>query len=589
MKKNFLLFLVFTILVSNQINSQRIDIDKLKFKVVYTDLPARKISPNIQFYTVSLNNSNSVKGYYADHEILNLVNIEGYKRQLENPEAFKIKINIGDFMINKNEITSTTTESKSKDGTVTKTTTYKVSIQYSLSGNYSVADAKGNIMIESSRAGSNYTQSYLSDEFRDYTAASNFSRDNSVSLKTRFIKEEVNKIINDVNYNVTDLYGYGKGVSYQHVWTTDSKRHPENEAFQQMTKDLVANLSLLTYTTMPEDIREKVKPIVAYFEKIAELPNDEKANQKLVFAANYNLASLSYWLDKPKLTKKYGEKIIANDYDKKDGETWIESADKLIKKFELADTNSRHFTREIPGENYVFQSQNNAVVAQQAIAAPQEVVIVRKANPSIIVNKDDSEMEGFIINWSNSDPWDIQRSVKFVAGDKYNEGKYDKKDVQKFDPKEIKAFTYDKKVYIPIYYSDMESGAISLASKWYFAEVAINGKAVKLLNYYDSPPGLSIGSLGEIERQKAALAKKGPALLLLEEGEEKAKNLTTISLEKITEKNPEVMKKYLAGEYSKDKKPVDTKRGLLEKLSARSDMNPNIEYMRIINDLNGNK
>jgi hypothetical protein len=214
---------------------------------------------------------------------------------------------------------------------------------------------------------------------------------------------------------------------------------------------------------------------------------------------------------------------------------------------------------------------------------------VRKATPSIIVNKDDSELEGYIINYSNSDPWEIQRSVRFVSAADYNDGKYEKKAIQKFDPKEIKAFTYEKKVFIPIYYSDMESGAISLSSKWYFAEVLINGKIVKLLNFYDSPPSLQVGSLGEMERQKAALLKKGPGIILLEEGEEKAKNLTTMALEKIIEKNPELLKKYQSGEYSKDKKPVDMKRGLIEKLTARTELNENIDFMNLFNVLNGIK
>jgi hypothetical protein len=583
--KKTILSLATLILLNINLFSQKVDIDKVKFSVAYTDLPVRKVNTDLQYFTVNVMNSNSVKFFISSEEISNRVHIQGYKRQLEHPEAFKINIEIGEFMIHKNEITSNTTESKSKDGTVTKKTTYQLSIIHSLGGSYSVKDATGNPMIDRSNAGRNSQQTYTSSEFDTYTAASNYARDNSVALKTNFIKDGINQIIRDVNYYTTNLYGYSKENDNDHVWILDSKKRPEYESFQQATKDLVDIFKTITLTEIPENTSEKVKPIVEYFEKIAALPNEEKADRKLVYAANYNLATLSYWLDKPTLTKKYGEAIIANDYDKRDGEDFIKKAENLLKKFEISTIKSRHFVREIPGEEYTYQSQANTIAKTTAA----ETVIIKKATPSIIVNKDDSELEGYIINYSNSDPWEIQKSVRFVAAADYNEGKYDKKVVQKFDPKEIKAFTYDKKVYIPIYYSSMESGSVSLGSKWYFAEVLVKGKIVKLLSFYDSPAGFQVGSLGEMERQKAELLKKGPGIILLEEGEEKARNLTTMGLEKIIEKNTELFKMYIAGEYSKDKKPVDMKRGLIEKLSARTELDDNIDFMRLFNDLNGIK
>jgi hypothetical protein len=297
--KKILLSLIALILLNINLFSQRVDIDKVKFNVAYTDLPVRKVNPDLQYYTVNVVNSNSVKYYITTEEISNRVNIQGYKRLLEHPEAFKINIEIGEFIIHKNEITTNTIESKSKDGTVTKKTTYKLSILHSLGGSYSVKDANGNAMIDRSSAGRNSQQTYTSSEFDSYTAASNFSRDNSIALKTGFIKEGIDQIIRDVNYFTTNLYGYSQEVSYDHVWILDSKKHPEFESFQQATKDLVANIKTLTHTQIPVDVREKVKPIVEYFEKIAALPNEEKGDKKLVFAANYNLATLSYWLDKP--------------------------------------------------------------------------------------------------------------------------------------------------------------------------------------------------------------------------------------------------------------------------------------------------
>ena len=61
------------------------------------------------------------------------------------------------------------------------------------------------------------------------------------------------------------------------------------------------------------------------------------------YAAYYALGKISYWLDEPDKTIKYGELLIANKFDEKDGKELIQWANDLKKELAKNNLTTRYF------------------------------------------------------------------------------------------------------------------------------------------------------------------------------------------------------------------------------------------------------
>ena len=96
-------------------------------------------------------------------------------------------------------------------------------------------------------------------------------------------------------------------------------------------------------TESTTQLDQSLQPLLDYFESLkAKYPGDEKADKKMRYSAYYSLASLYYYLNQPDKVIREANGLIKNDYDKKDGERWIEKAGSLQKVFAKHHLSERH-------------------------------------------------------------------------------------------------------------------------------------------------------------------------------------------------------------------------------------------------------
>ena len=91
-------------------------------------------------------------------------------------------------------------------------------------------------------------------------------------------------------------------------------------------------------------VREQLKPVINYFEKIkTEYDGTSKHDRKIRYASYFNLAVLYYYLDDPQSMMKEANGLVLNDFDARDGKNLEETASWLKNLFQESNIYTRHF------------------------------------------------------------------------------------------------------------------------------------------------------------------------------------------------------------------------------------------------------
>jgi hypothetical protein len=143
---------------------------------------------------------------------------------------------------------------------------------------------------------------------------------------------------------ITDNFGFSEATVNDFMWIIDSKKHPEytahRKAFQQMN-EVLFNMNA---NTPIEGVREQLKQVIDYFEKIKRnYPSSRKHDRKIRYASYFNLAVLYYYLDDPQSMMKEANGLVLNDFDAKDGRGFEQTATWLKNLFQQTNIYTRHF------------------------------------------------------------------------------------------------------------------------------------------------------------------------------------------------------------------------------------------------------
>jgi hypothetical protein len=585
MKNKRIIVSIFLTIATISSFAQKVDIDKEKYSVKRTYLPTQPVSNDIYFYQVDVSLPVSVSKYIKPEQVASNFNIEGFKQAQGQPNSIKITYNTNDFYISRNEITSRTEDIKDKDGKVTgKRTLYKNKVSYTFGSNYGVKAPDGSDIIKMTNYNNQDVKVYESNEFSTSKEAANSWNDNADAQKSKLINDFINNNVDGISRYLRNQFGYTKQTISSYLWTLDSKKHAENEKFQAMTKLVIEKLKSLTYEKRPEDLEASLKPAIDYFVTISKGDMSDKNNKKLVYAAVYNLSEIYYYLDEPVQSKIYAERLINDDLDKRDGKEAVKNADDLLEKFKINKTASTHFERVFPE---IDQSLVPVVASSSASTMAAEAPKTPRFLEGMVITLDDKEIEGVFINEFEKSPWEVQDGIRFIPMTLFNDGKYDKKSLTKYSPKELKGLAIAGKLFVPVLFSDISKLAngspLGATTKKYFLEVQKDGK-YKLLKYYESPANLTAFSGGNSTGPK--VENLGTMDLILVPGEDKAKKVTTSYLEELITPNASLFADYQKGKYSKDGKAINVKRGMLDRMAAKTDLDENIDLNAIIDVLN---
>ena len=188
-------------------------------------------------------------------------------------------------------------------------------------------------------------QTHKGSEYNSYSKASNYYKNNSSNLKDKFQREFVSGSIRQINRTLNQRYGYEPYVANELFWILDSKKNSDYDGHQKALADIKTMLGKISHDAPLDVLHKELDPIVAYFESV--VPNytelKKKKHRKMRYASYYNIGQLYYHFDMPDKALEYANKVIENDYDKKDGKRLIKDVEALKKAFEVNKVTTRHF------------------------------------------------------------------------------------------------------------------------------------------------------------------------------------------------------------------------------------------------------
>jgi hypothetical protein len=341
MKLRFLLAFLSIYMTNSYSNAQKVDLDPWRFTIEYRNLPDVALDKSYTTYNVEVQNSGSFKDNVSDMQIIEGVAIPGWKR-VDTKGHLTVVVSFRDFIISRANVVERVEETKDKDGKVTgRKYFYQPVIEYNYQGRANVKSYKGDDLRNIGLAGAS---TWKGQETSSSKEANDYLNNNRQSLRDQLIRETVNEKRAVLANDLSRTYGFARYTSPDLVYLLDSKKHPENEGHYKVVRALKDDLTKMKYDQTIESTKALFAPHIKYLEEtIPKYNKDEKGDRKMRYAAYYALGKISYWLDNPEATIKYGELLIANDYDPKDGKELVKMGTELRKLFDKHKIDSRHF------------------------------------------------------------------------------------------------------------------------------------------------------------------------------------------------------------------------------------------------------
>ncbi len=343
--KNIYLILIL-LLGFIDVKAQKVDLDRLGFAHNYRRLPNQALDKSFTTYSVDINKTTALNAF-SNETAPERVEIEG-KDRVGADGHLKININLGDLMIESTDIKERVEVIKDKEGKETgKKYYYSAQVIYSFDANAAISDLDGKTLNRYTFARRNDKLTWSSSEYSSRSTAAEYYNNNKLEIKTTLISNHINGALKELNEKLNYEYGYKSMSVRETLWELDSKKHPEYTAFNEACKAFKSALeSMQTDELKADEIIVSLKSHIDYLNALQAQYNSpkDKGHKKLVFGAYYNLASLYLYTEQFEQAKDYANKIIANEYDKKDGEKMLKEIDSIQADFNKHGIYTRHFS-----------------------------------------------------------------------------------------------------------------------------------------------------------------------------------------------------------------------------------------------------
>lgn len=343
MKKLYILTFCFLPLFSTAQKS--VDLDRHRFKVQYRSLPAMRLDSTYRTYDVQVETTQLMQSLLHDISPENSVVLEGW-RKLPQDGHITIKVKLGDLVPGSVSVKERVVTTKNGNGQVTGTKTfYYQEVVYTFAATANIYDYKGMHIMDQELADRNYKQVYRSPEFALRPMAEGYFLVNSLSVTKELYRNSVNRAMHYLSERITDNFGFSEVTVNDYMWIIDSRKHPEYSAFRQVFRQMNEVLFNMDANTPIEGVREKLKPVIDYFEKIRrDYSSNNRHDRKIRYASYFNLAVLYYYLDDPQSMMREANGLVLNDFDTKDGKAFERTATWLKNLFQQNNIYTRHFS-----------------------------------------------------------------------------------------------------------------------------------------------------------------------------------------------------------------------------------------------------
>ena len=346
MKRTILLLVLCMLL--EFLRAQNVNLDNFWINHSYRKLPNVNIDKSFMTYSVMVSKTAALD-IFSNENTINKINIEGRKK-LGSGGHFIVYITLGDLIIDNSDVLERVEVIKDKDGNVTgRNYYYKVQVTYSFEASAYIKDYTGYLLKNYSIAERSSKKNYFTNEYNNRSDAANYYNNNRLEIKATLVSEQIENALNSINGILNYDFGFYPINSREKLSTVGSKKHPEYLSFENACNNAKAALEKISVNEMPNEVVELLQPSIDFF---IEIPGkydmiDDKNEKKLRYAAYYDLAEIYFVIEQFDKAKEYAQKVIDNDYDKKDGKQIIEESDKILMQFEEQQIFTRHFTPDI--------------------------------------------------------------------------------------------------------------------------------------------------------------------------------------------------------------------------------------------------
>lgn len=324
MKSKLLLIIVF--LSSYFAFSQGANLDREYFNVSYVKLPSDPILDATKRTFHSNKSSLKVAGFEEVNDSPSL-DIEYYFKGTQDGEV---------------DIQQEKHEDKDKEGNVTRTYyTYKIVSSYTSSSSLRI----DNNLDPSKNYNKTLEESsnYSSNDFSSRSKAQQYLDNNRGSIRSKQRSSHQSKLIKRAVSFVNSTYGYVVYNKKDLFWILGKKKHPEYQGHREAYEKAKIIFDKMKYDEPIDDLKTELQPIVEYFDSlIAKYPGKKKKAKKMRYASYYNIAKIYYYMEELDKAIAYSEKLIENDYDKKDGKSIIRNSNTVINQLKTNKVTTRH-------------------------------------------------------------------------------------------------------------------------------------------------------------------------------------------------------------------------------------------------------
>ena len=328
--------------------SQRVDLDRFNFTASYREFPDEQLPGAYKTFNVRIEATPSLGLGYSVSNLESMIKVEGLKKVNGTGHVTILAI-LDDIMIGKIEIKERVDVKKNKQGVEIRKSFFATEMTYSFSARASVYDYKGNTVL------SNYilyerenTRTYKTSEFSNLADAGNNYNNKLLEIKSAIAKQLVGMTITNLNSVLNTRYGYAIQRVNDIFWILNNKRHPEFREQQKAWNNFKNAIVLMSPDESLEKIKEKMKPVIAYFDKIKTIySGSDREARKLRYASYYNLAKIYLYLDDPISAIREADGLAMNDYDESDGRTLRAVAESLDAQLKKNNASTRHFPVDI--------------------------------------------------------------------------------------------------------------------------------------------------------------------------------------------------------------------------------------------------
>lgn len=455
-----------------QLSAQKIKNEK--FDIAYTQLPAKPLDNEFTTYKVNFYGSGYVNGH-SIFESGNLtqaglektINLAGFKKESGNAHV-RVNVSVGNARVVKNEMATKVTESKSKDGKVTKSTSYHMEYHYYIPVKYMVYDFHGNLLHESYVTDAKDIEKINGGSSNSYSKAYEDWKNSRLSKVNSSAASYVRNAVNSVNGGINYLYGYLARSEREELKVT---KKFEDESFLQAYDTAKAAFEKVKADAPAETLAADLKPAIDFWMNYDKYPVDDKNLKKVRYACLYNLTIVYFWMDDLENAEKYAKQCIEIDY--KDGgvKRHLERIEQLKKSFELNGVTSRHFAIDVASAT---PPSNNTEVA-----APAEDEEDSASMTGTLELANGDKIEGDVIV-NTEDGSDLVFGPK--GNITFNYKADGKEVVNPLDPSEIQAVAFNGRSFKVMDFTPGAKG--NKAAGKHLLEVIYDSPRIKLFKYY---------------------------------------------------------------------------------------------------------